>query len=124
MAPLLIWFVFYGALVRWTIRTVGPASKRSSDARSVNHGSSCRQRIPTFIRVKLFSHNETEVEYAHDAIENARVTFQGEVRILTKMELGLVLLNGALIVAVVGWALGLSMSGLASVGRGCPQLLL
>lgn len=115
MAPLLIWFVFYGALVRWTIRTVGPASKRSSDARSVITGRVV-DSYTNIHSVKLFSHNETEVEYAHDAIENARVTFQGEMRILTKMELGLVLLNGALIVAVVGWALGLSISGLASVG--------
>ena len=34
LVPLAIWIFFYAILVRWTVVRVGPASKRSSDARS------------------------------------------------------------------------------------------
>ncbi|MEM9756147.1 MAG: ABC transporter transmembrane domain-containing protein, partial [Pseudomonadota bacterium] len=36
--PLLVWFVLYGLLVRWTIKRVAPASKASADARSMTTG--------------------------------------------------------------------------------------
>jgi len=66
--------------------------------------------------VKMFAHHGLEVGFAKDAIENARVTFQKEMRIFTVMDVTLVLLNGLLIVGVVGWALALWTWGEASVG--------
>jgi ATP-binding cassette, subfamily B, multidrug efflux pump len=41
-------------------------------------------------------------ELCQEAIENARTTFQKEMRIVTKMDVALTLLNGFLIVGVVG----------------------
>lgn len=113
--PLLVWLVLYGALVRWTMRRVGPASKASSDARSEVTGRVV-DSYTNIHAVKLFAHHEGELTYAREAIETTRETFAKEMRIFTLMDVGLTAINGFLIVAVVGWAIGLWMMGLASVG--------
>ncbi len=113
--PLLAWFVLYGVLVRWTVKHVGPASKAASDARSQVTGRVV-DAYTNIHSVKMFAHHDLEVEFAKEAIENARLTFQKEMRIFTVMDVTLVLLNGLLIIGVVGWALALWTWGEASVG--------
>jgi ATP-binding cassette, subfamily B, multidrug efflux pump len=113
--PLLVWLVLYAALVRWTIRNVGPASQAASDARSAVTGRVV-DSYTNIHAVKLFAHHDREIEYAREAIEHARVTFQKEMRIFTIMDLCLVALNGFLIVAVVGWAIWLWSGDAASLG--------
>ncbi len=115
VVPLLIWFVLYGFLVRWTVRRVGPASKAASDARSAVTGRVV-DSYTNIHSVKLFAHNDTELDYAKDAIEHSRQTFQAEMRIFTIMDIALVSLNGLLIIGVVGWAVFMWMNGAASVG--------
>ena len=115
MLPLLVWFVLYAALVRWTLRRAGPASKASSDARSAVTGRVV-DAYANIHSVKLFAHHDKEVDYAKEAIEHARSTFMSEMRIVTKMDLALSLLNAALIVSVTGWAIVLWYNGQASVG--------
>jgi len=66
--------------------------------------------------VKLFAHHDAELDYAKEAIEHARATFQAEMRIVTKMDLALTGLNGFLIVSVIGLVLWLWYGGLATVG--------
>jgi ATP-binding cassette subfamily B multidrug efflux pump len=113
--PLAIWFVLYAALVRWTIRNVGPASKAASDARSAVTGRVV-DSYTNIHSVKMFAHHERELDYAKEAIEKTRTTFQKEMRIFTVMDISLVTLNGLLIVGVVGWAVALWAQGSASVG--------
>ncbi|WP_116085552.1 ABC transporter ATP-binding protein [Tropicimonas sp. IMCC34011] len=113
--PLLIWFALYSLLVTWTIRRVGPASKAASDARSHLTGRIV-DSYTNIHSVKMFAHHETELSYAKDAIETSRRTFMTEMRIITVMDLSLTLLNGLLIVGVVGWALLLWTGGTATVG--------
>ncbi|WP_424972199.1 ABC transporter ATP-binding protein [Dinoroseobacter sp. S76] len=113
--PLLIWFALYIALVRWTIVNVGPASKASSEARSEVTGRVV-DSYTNIHAVKLFAHHDRELDYAKDAIEQTRWTFAREMRIFTTMDIVLVILNGLLIVGVVGWAVALWMQGAASVG--------
>ena len=113
--PLLGWFLLYGALICWTIKRVGPASKASSDARSTVTGRVV-DAYTNIHSVKMFAQGNEELGYAKTAIEATRQTFQVEMRISTLMEIGLVVLNGLLIVGVVGWALALWMQGEASIG--------
>ncbi|MGY6633770.1 MAG: ABC transporter ATP-binding protein [Alkalilacustris sp.] len=113
--PLLIWFALYAWLVRWTILRVGPASKAAADARSAVTGRVV-DSYANIHAVKLFAHHERELDYAREAIEHSRRTFQAEMRIFTKMDIGLTLLNGFLIVGVVGWAVALWAGGTASLG--------
>ncbi|MGC1502561.1 MAG: ABC transporter ATP-binding protein [Sulfitobacter sp.] len=115
MLPLLGWMALYGGLIRWTVRSVGPASKAASDARSQVTGRVV-DAYTNIHSVKMFAHHDLEVDFAKEAIENARETFQKEMRIFTVMDVTLVLLNGLLIVGVVGWALALWTWGEASVG--------
>lgn len=113
--PLVGWLFLYGGLVLWTVKRVGPASQAASDARSEVTGRVV-DSYTNIHSVKMFAHNNTELTYAKDAIENTRRTFQYEMRIFTIMDVMLVTLNGLLIVAVVGWAFWLWMQGQASVG--------
>ncbi len=113
--PMILWLLLYMALLRWTITRVGPASKEASDARSAVTGRVV-DAYTNIHSVKLFAQQDLETDYAREAIEYARETFQKEMRIFTVMDLCLVALNGFLIVAVVGWSIWLWSVGSASVG--------
>jgi ATP-binding cassette subfamily B multidrug efflux pump len=115
LVPLLAWFALYAVLVLWTVRRVGPASKAASDARSEVTGRVV-DAYTNIHSVKMFAHHDREIDYARSAIERARETFQVEMRIFTIMDVTLVVLNGLLIIGVVGWALALWMNGQATVG--------
>ncbi|TNF64608.1 MAG: ABC transporter ATP-binding protein [Rhodobacteraceae bacterium] len=115
LLPLLIWFGFYAGLVYWTITRVGPASEAASNARS-NVTGRVVDSYTNIHSVKMFAHDRQELDYAREAIEESRRTFQTEMRIFTIMDMSLVTLNGFLIVGVVGWAMFLWMNGLASAG--------
>jgi len=115
LLPLIIWFALYMALVKWTVRRAGPASKASSDARSAVTGRVV-DAYTNIHSVKLFASHATEMAFAKEAIEHARATFKQEMRIITKMDLALTVLNGGLIVAVTAWAVLLWLQGAASVG--------
>ena len=115
LLPLGIWIVLYAALVRWTVNRAGPAAKASSDARSAVTGRVV-DAYTNIHAVKLFAHHDSEVAYAKEAIEHARDTFKQEMRIVIKMDFALTMLNGLLIVAIIGWAIALWYQGTASVG--------
>ena len=115
MIPLVLWLGLYFWLVRWTIRRVTPASQAASDARSAITGRVV-DSYTNIHAVKMFTHHEREELFAKEAIEEARRTFQVEMRIFTRMDAMLVFLNGLLIVSVVGWGLYLWTAGSATVG--------
>lgn len=115
LLPLLMWFVLYSFLIKWTVKRVGPASQAASDARSTVTGRVV-DAYSNIHSVKMFAHHDQELEYAKEAIESTRITFQKEIRIFTIMDVMLVTLNGVLIVGVVGWGIALWMQGSTSVG--------
>ncbi|MDQ2065158.1 ABC transporter ATP-binding protein [Xinfangfangia sp. CPCC 101601] len=115
LLPLVVWCALYLLLVRWTIKRAGPAAMASSDARSAVTGRVV-DAYSNIHSVKLFAHHDTELAYAKEAIETARDTFRKEMRIITKMDLALTLLNGVLIVWIIAWAIWLWVDGAASVG--------
>ena len=113
--PLVVWLILYAWLVRWTVARVAPASKAASDARSAVTGRVV-DSYTNIHSVKMFAHTQGEQAYAKEAIEKARQTFQTEMRIYTRMDVALTLINGFLIVAVVGWAIWLWSASAATVG--------
>ncbi|MDC0737714.1 ABC transporter ATP-binding protein [Cognatishimia sp. SS12] len=115
LLPLAIWSLMFAALVRWTVRRVGPASKASSDARSEVTGRVV-DAYTNIHSVKLFAQDSDELAYAKEGIERTRRTLQREMRIYTVMDVALVALNGLLILGVVGWGIALWMQGSATVG--------
>ncbi|MGR3494521.1 ABC transporter ATP-binding protein [Citreimonas sp.] len=115
MAPLIAWLIGYAVLMVWVIKRVGPASKAASDARSEVTGRVV-DAYTNIHSVKMFAHHDRELDYAKEAIEKTRRTFGAEMRIYTIMDVALTVLNGLLIVGVVGWAIALWMQGAASTG--------
>ena len=113
--PLLVWLIPYLFLLRWVVRRIGPASEASSNARSVVTGRVV-DSYTNIHSVKMFAHHDSEIHYAKDAIEEARRTFQLEMRLYTLMDVVLMLLNGVLIVGVVGWAIWIWGMGTATIG--------
>jgi len=113
--PLVIWFGLYLVLLKWTVKNVEPASKASSDARSELNGRVV-DSYTNIHSVKMFAHENYEITYAKEAIENNRRKFIREMRIYSVMDLNLMVLNGLLIVGVVGWAVALWVQGSASAG--------
>lgn len=113
--PLLFWLVPYVFLLRWVVKRVGPASEASSNARSALTGRVV-DSYSNIHSVKMFAHDDHELNYAKEAIANTRTTFQAEMRLYTTMDMALMLLNGVLVVGVTGWAIWLWVGGTASVG--------
>jgi ATP-binding cassette subfamily B multidrug efflux pump len=115
MLPLLAWVIAYLWLMRWTIRRAGPASQASSDARSAVTGRVV-DSYTNIHSVKLFANQDQELNYAKEAIEKSRTTFQTEMRIVTKMDMALTFINGLMILGVGGLALMFWAQGSATVG--------
>jgi len=113
--PMLVWFIPYVFLLRWVIKRIGPASQKASDARSAVTGRVV-DSYTNIHSVKMFAHHDREVGYAKEAIETARQTFQAEMRLFSIMDLALILLNGVLVVGVVGYSIFLWMNAGASLG--------
>jgi len=115
MLPLLAWISLYLGLMRWTIRRAGPASTASSEARSAITGRVV-DSYSNIHSVKMFAHHDRELAYATDTMRAARETLFREMRIITRMDVTLTFLNGALIVSVTALAVWLWMQGEATVG--------
>lgn len=115
LIPLGGWLVLYFLLMRWSLKRIRPASRASSAARSRTLGFVV-DSFSNIQSVKLFSHNARESEVAQGILESHRQTYAAETRIFTVIDAGLVILNGILIVSVVGWALMMWTAGTATVG--------
>ena len=113
--PLALWFVGYVILLSRVIKYVSPASERSSDARSKLNGRIV-DGYTNIQSVKLFADEADELDYAKEAITFTRETVKKEMRIYTSMDIILFVLNGCLVVGVIGWSIYLWSEGRASVG--------
>jgi len=113
--PMLVWLVPYMFLLRWVIAKIGPASQAASDARSAVTGRVV-DSYTNIHSVKMFAHHDLEIDYAKEAIEKTRETFQVEMRLYTIMDFSLIMLNGILIVGVVGTAISFWLTGSATTG--------
>ena len=113
--PMMIWFVLYGLLMRWTIKRVTPASKAGSNARSELNGRVI-DGFTNIHAVKMFAHDAAEVAYVQDGMNAARRAFYRLNRIETIMNIMLWVLNGMLVVGVTGGGIILWNMGQASVG--------
>ncbi len=113
--PFLIWVVAYVLLARYLIPRMARASQEFSDARSLITGRIV-DSYTNIQSVKLFAHTQGEENFAKDAIEAARQKFLYQMRLVTWMEVGLLVINGFLIVAVIGWAILLWVGGSATLG--------
>jgi ATP-binding cassette, subfamily B, multidrug efflux pump len=114
--PLAIWVGLYVLFLRWLAPRIARASERASDARSAVTARvvDAYTNIET---VKLFAHGSREETYAGRAMRRHLLRERKMMRLMTAMSVGLALLNGVLIVAVVGPAVWLWSVGTMSIGE-------
>jgi len=115
MAPLLVWFFGYGALLFYFVPKVKHRSMLNSDARSLLAG----RIVDSYVNiqtVKLFARTEREDEYAAEALGDQTVKFRQQMRLLTVMEGILWTMNGMMIAATVGLALWLWSQQVITLG--------
>ncbi|WP_371169374.1 ABC transporter ATP-binding protein [Aliiroseovarius sp. 2305UL8-7] len=114
--PLGIWLVLYILYVRHIAKRVAVASEKWSDARSLVTGRIV-DAYANIESVKLFSQGAGEERYALSSLRRLRLRFQRFLRLMTQMSFGLNLLNGFLIVGVLGTAVWLWSLGIVTVGE-------
>jgi ATP-binding cassette, subfamily B, multidrug efflux pump len=114
--PLAIWVGLYVLFLRWLAPKIAKASERASDARSAVTARvvDAYSNIET---VKLFAHGSREETYAGRAMRRHLLRERKMMRLMTGMSVGLAVLNGVLIVAVVGPAIWLWSVGTMSIGE-------
>jgi len=114
--PMAIWLVLYVIYTITVARRVAVASEKWSDARSLVTGRivDAYANIET---VKLFSAGEREERYVLNAFRRHRLRFQRFLRIMTEMSFLLNVLNGLLIVGMVGPAVWLWSEGTVTAGE-------
>ena len=116
MIPLAIWVVLYVAYTVNVAIRVSVASEKWSDARSLLTGRivDAYANIET---VKLFSAGEREESYVLNALRRHRLRFQRFLRLMTEMSFIQNILNGFLIVGMLGPAVWLWTKGIVTAGE-------
>ncbi len=116
VVPLLLWLVIYVTYVRYIAIRVARASEKWSDARSLATGRivDAYANIET---VKLFAAAGAEERYALSALRRLRLRFQRFLRLMTELTVGLNVINGILIIGVLGTAIALWIRGHVSIGE-------
>jgi ATP-binding cassette subfamily B multidrug efflux pump len=116
VVPLGLWVVLYSAYTVTMAIRVSKASEKWSDARSLLTGRivDAYANIET---VKLFSAGAREERYVLNAFHRHRLRFQRFLRLMTEMSFLLNLINGALIVGMLGPAVWLWTKGIVSAGE-------
>ena len=114
--PLLMWVVLYSAYVANIAKRVGTASEKWSDARSMVTARvvDAYSNIET---IKLFAREGSEERYVLSAMRRLRLRFQRFLRLMTELTFGLNIINGVLILGVLGPAIWLWSEGTISVGE-------
>ncbi|SFR13002.1 ABC transporter ATP-binding protein [Poseidonocella sedimentorum] len=114
--PLLGWVVVYGLYTRSIALRVSAASESWSDARSMVTARvvDAYSNIET---IKLFATTGGEERYVLSAMRRLRLRFQRFLRLMTELSFGLNVINGVLIVAMLGPAIWMWSIGRVSVGE-------
>jgi len=113
--PFLIWLAAYIALAIYIVPRSGRAAHAMSQARSAMTGRIV-DSYTNIQTVKLFAHSDREDAYARDVIEETYTTFRDQMRLVSLMEAGLLLINTALVLGVCGTGLWLWSRGEIGVG--------
>ncbi|MGI0152117.1 ABC transporter ATP-binding protein [Pseudidiomarina sp. WS423] len=114
-APLVVWVVLYGLLLRFFVPRLGKVAAAQADARSIMTGRIV-DSYTNIQTVKLFSHAERELEFAKDGMAGFLGTVHRQMRWVTKLYTCLYLLNSTLLFAVGFLAISLWVDNQISVG--------
>jgi ATP-binding cassette subfamily B multidrug efflux pump len=114
------WFVIYASLLMFFVPKLKGVSQAQADARSIMTGRIV-DSYTNIGTVKLFSHAGRELSYARDSMDPFLVTVFKQMRLVTKLDLG-VTYNNNLLLFLVGavsiwfWSTGNITIGAIAVG--------
>ncbi|MDZ4791027.1 MAG: ABC transporter ATP-binding protein [Hyphomicrobiales bacterium] len=115
MIPLILWVIGFFLTMRYFIPLVQEKSTIMAEARSTLTGRVVDSYTNIFT-VKLFAYNDGEDKYAQEAISDQTEKLQDQLRLITRMEITLWLLNGMLIAGTTGLALWLWSTSIITIG--------
>lgn len=121
-APLLVWLIGYGLTLRHFIPRLRAISAKQADARSQMTGAI----VDTYTNiqtVKLFSHSQRESDYAKNSMDGFLQTVHPQMRLVTRLNVSVWILNALLIFSVSAmsiwlWSLGAVSTGAIAVAVG------
>ncbi|MEX0345509.1 MAG: ABC transporter ATP-binding protein [Rhizobiaceae bacterium] len=99
MTPFLVWFAGYAIILRYFMPRMRVISERQADARSEMTGRVV-DSYTNIMTVKLFAHSKLETDYARDSMEGFLNTVHPQMRLVTLLNIALVVLNYALLYAI------------------------
>lgn len=122
-APMMVWFLLYGALLAYTLPKVQVRSRETSETRSAIAG----KIVDTFtniMTVKLFGRRTDDDTYVRDGFLRFQAAFARQQRLNTVYVFCLVCLNAILLVSTGGIGVWLFSEGRVDAGTLTTALLL
>ena len=113
--PLVIWFVAYVQLLRSFVPRLRDVSEEQADARSTMTGRIV-DSYTNIATVKLFSHARREEAHAQESMGAFLGTVYRQMRLVTKFQVGLDVINALLLVSVGALSIHLWVGGAIEVG--------
>ena len=113
--PLLVWFCAYIAVMRSFLPALKQVSTEQSDARSIMTGRvvDAYTNIQT---VKMFSTNNDEEQYAKNSMQLMLSSVHRQMRLVTRLNATLILINALLICSTMGFGIWLWSQSIVSTG--------
>lgn len=113
--PLIAWLFAYVLVMNYFLPRLKKVSTLQSDARSSMTGRvvDAYTNIQT---VKLFSSNHAEESYARDSMQEMLESVYTQMRLVTKLQCMLVLLNAAMICSTLGFGMWLWTQNIVTTG--------
>lgn len=104
VVPLLLWLLGYLAIMRFFVPRLRDVSMRQADARARMTGRvvDSYSNIQT---IKLFADTQREQAYARDAMEGFMVTVHDQMRLVTRLNVVMTILNTLLLVGTAAMAI-------------------
>ena len=113
--PLLMWFCAYITVMRFFLPALKRVSTEQSDARSIMTGRvvDAYTNIQT---VKMFSTNNDEEQYAKNSMQLMLSSVHRQMRLVTRLNATLILINALLICSTMGFGIWLWSQSIVSTG--------
>lgn len=113
--PLAMWLLCYLGMLRYFVPKLSKVSAVQADARSLMTGRIV-DSYTNIQTVKLFSHGKREADYAEEGMRGFMGTVYAQMRLVTKLNIALYILNALLLFSVAALALWLWLHQAVSIG--------
>jgi ATP-binding cassette subfamily B multidrug efflux pump len=97
--PMVVWLVCYVGVLFYYVPKLGRASELQADARAEMTGRMV-DSYTNISTVKLFAHTGSEATYARESMRDFLATVYPQMRLVTKLQVSICLLNAGLIFSV------------------------